>query len=483
MNLAKLIFDANHDNENHLAFIETGYQLTYKELRIGSQNFADTLRALGIQAGDVLLISMFNSIDVPVIFFGCLIAGVKAAFVDRDNRDLLIEKDLRRASIINNRILIDGETIALDNSPNLEDSNLPIVYHDWDDDDVCIMLCTGGTTTGTGKLACHHHGTLMHIANTHKNLYSIDHSSVVMGTPKLNFGYGLAINMIMTMISGATSVIYNALIKGSTIFDMMKQHKVTHFFGNPTIYKILLSTKGHSLSPTVKYAISSSEPLPDIIIKSFRMLHGITILNAYGSSETITNCCILEDKEKALNGNIGKPLPGYKFKIVDDDLNECPKNQPGVLMIHCDQTARSYFQISSHENFRNGWYYTNDVVYQDDDGDYHFINRKNQYVKINSKWTSASIIEDNLLSLPEVDDCTVIFSNDQFGLLTSYAYVMLKPECKHLTQADIRSAILKKSVESQNVPGHVFFVGTLPRSERNKRVINKIILDQAVLVT
>ena len=481
MNLAKLVFDINKDNEDRYAFVDLKYLLTYKDLRICSHNFADVLRTLGIKPGEKVLVSMTNTSEIPIVFYGCMIAGVTAIFVDSNDNDLT-QSILRftRATIFNSRIVVDDQGGIEYTIYNPVDSKVPVEYYNWQADEESVMLCTSATT-GLSKLACHHHGTLMHIAETHRNLYNIDHSSVIMGTPKLSFGYGLAINMIMSPINQATSVIYDRLITASTIFELLRDCKVTHFFANPTIYKLLLSTKAYSFSDSVKYAISSSEPLPDIIVKTFRMMHGVTILNAYGSSETITNCCVLDDKNLASDGNIGRPLPGYEFRVVDDDGNECADGTPGVLMIRCDNIARRYYNTEHAACFRDGWYYTNDVVYKDDNSNYYFINRKNQFVKIRSKWTSASIIENLMLALDEVDECTVIFDTNEYGLLEAVAYVVSKdPEIK---QEQIRGKMLAKQIESQNVPGTIYFVSALPRSQRNKRVINKEILDKAVIAT
>ena len=481
MNIAQLVFDTNKDNEDKHAFVDRKYLLTYRDLRICSHNFADVLRTLGIKSGEKVLVSMTNTTEIPIVFFGCMIAGVTAIFVDRNDNDLE-QSILRftRATIFNSRIVVDDQGGIEYKIYNTVNPELPIEYYDWQADEESVMLCTSATT-GLSKLACHHHGTLMHIAETHKNLYNINNSSIIMGTPKLSFGYGLAINMIMSPINQATSVIYDRLVSGSTIFELLQDCKVTHFFANPTIYKLLLGTKAYSLSTSVQYLISSSEPLPDIIIKTFRMVHGLTILNAYGSSETITNCCVLDDKNLASDGNIGRPLPGYEFKIVDDDMNECADGTPGVLMIKCDNTARRYYNTDHAACFKDGWYYTNDVVYKDDNDYYHFINRKNQFVKIRSKWTSASIIENLMLAMDEVDECTVIFDTNEYGLLEAVAYVVRKdPE---INQEQIRGKMLAKQIESQNVPSTIYFVSALPRSQRNKRIINKDILDKAVIAT
>ena len=458
-------------NLNSLAFVDGQGSLTYDNVFKAAAGYRTYLSNNKVNAGDYIVVAIQNTRAVPIVFYACMLGGFVPIFMDSaDAAGIQRVKDITRAKFIISNEYGDNFIAFPETSILAHESNEWVPYS-WDANQCAFMLCTSATT-GAFKLVKHRHSTLFKIAKSHIGLYGISSDSVIMGTPKLSFGYGLAVNMVMSAWAGATSIVYDVGISAHAIFNYINSNKVTHFFANPTVYKVLLQSNHNTFTKSLLYCISSSEPLPDVLIDKFKNKFNITLLNAYGSSETITNCCVIDNTESAGNSSIGYPIEGYQFKIVDDNFNLVEIGQPGVLMIQTDMISDGYY--GTDENFYNGWYYTNDICYKDLNGEYHFVNRKNQYVKIASTWTSASEIENLVLKVNGVKDVTVAFDTNEHGLTEAVAYVTVETDLK---PHEIRAQLVKTAA-SHLVPKKVHVVNELPRTARNKRIFNNATLEK-----
>ena len=462
-------------NLKKVAFVDGEGSLTYDNVFKAASGYQQFLSSKGVASGDYIVVAIQNTRAVPVAFYACMLGGFIPIFMDSaDVNGIQRVKDLTNAKFIISDEHRNGFT-AFDETSILAHESILWSPYDWSADQTAFMLCTSATT-GAFKLVKHKHSTLFKIAQSHLGLYNISSDSVIMGTPKLSFGYGLAVNMIISAYNNATSIVYDVNISAGSIANYINSNKVTHFFANPTVYKFLLQSNHVKFPTSLEYVISSSEPLPDILIDKFKSRFNLTLLNAYGSSETITNCCIIQDASAVGNSSIGYPIDGYQFKIVNDQMDPVSIGQPGVLMIKTDMISDGYF--GTDENFYDGWYYTNDICYKDLNGEYHFVNRKNQYVKIASTWTSASEIENFVLAVEGVKDVTVAFDTNEHGLTEAIAYVTVD---KNIKSHEIRAQLVK-NVASHLVPKKVHVVDELPRTARNKRIFNNATLEQLLNV-
>ena len=168
------------------------------------------------------------------------------------------------------------------------------------------------------------------------------------------------------------------------------------------------------------------------MIRVWKEATGVTIFEGYGQTETVL--CIgtfpcMESKP----GSMGKPAPGWRIELHDDDGRPVPIGQEGRIAIALDPRPVGLFReyIGSEEendrSFVNGWYYTGDKAYMDETGYYWFIGRDDDVIKSSGYRIGPFEVESALLEHPAVQEAAVVGSPDVIRGLVVKAFVVLAP--------------------------------------------------------
>ena len=483
-NYAEYVFNYNADRYNKSAYIDKHGSMTFGQLSDDSHAFAQQLCMNGIGAGDFVMLALPNTKQFPVAFLGCIIVGAVIVTVDPD-----LDKDsvANLANKTSAKCIVSTDTFhKISQVPVFIDIDQPVVYqskityHYYDPDDLVMLLCTSATT-GEPKLVKHRSRLLFDIVELVRNSdFNITDTSVVMCTSKISFGYSLTNNMIVALSTGATAIIFDSTISPTNVINLVNEHQVTHLFASPPVYNLMLNKKDLQLPLHLRVLVCAGESLPRTLETNFKEKYKIPIFNVYGWSE-MPWIAIVNDLKNHRVGSIGKALPGLQFKILDPDGKDCAVGVPGVLFVHTSKTSNGYYSATESQNlaFADGWFKTDDVVYQDQDGFYFFVNRNGLYVKINSTWTSAQEIENLLWSTGKINDCTVVFDKTDDGIFEALAFVVIKEEIQTTNIVLQLRSDLTKIAKSNQIPKKIYTLLALPRSKRNKRIIDKKILEEA----
>ena len=484
-NYSEYIFEKNKNRASAVAYIDSTGTTTFGELSGSTHLFAKKLRSLGVSPGDMIVVSIPSSRKFPVVFLACITIGAIPVLIDDDSDLELLERQCQRVDakfIIGKSNHVVNGTVSI-NTDNIDLSNTDAtgLYHEYHSDDLLFLNCSSGST-GDPKLVRQRHGIMFDIcATVRESNYKLDPDSVIMCTGKLNFGWGLSNALVLAVECGCSAVIYDKLLTGTNLINTVNSAKITHIFANPTVFRLMMRKRNKHTNSHFCCAVSTTEPLPRAIYNEFKQWSGLEIFDTYGSSEMFWTA-IGNDYDQHCVGSIGKPFYKFQCRIVDENNQDCAINQPGMLLVHTATMADGYYDNAqaNAKSFVQGWYRTGDIVYQDQNGFYFFINRKDQYVKINSCWTSAAEIENLLLETKLIQDCTVVFDQDSNGQTQSVAYVV-PADSRVLDSAKVRGR-LSKIAKSHQMPGKILFMKLIPRSSRNKRIIHKSLLDEAYLV-
>ena len=466
-NYAKFLIDQieSCNIQAHFAYIDSKLRLTYKEL---AKKINGTMHALNQQhlvAGDYVILLPTDPTQFPILFLSCIAFGIIP---------LLIDDNTSTSTVDSLCLQIGAKTILTNIAP--VDTEQALLYHQHTDDSVAFMLCTSGTT-GNPKIVKHKHRCFFDIINATRGRYNINNTSVILATSKMSYGYGLFLNIIIGLASRCTVVLLDKTPTPTSICKKLEKYKITHFFTNPTMLSWIVNKSTISkLNTELQFVISSSEPLPPTLITRFYNKFRINLYNGYGASELLSNV-IINDNLHNRFGSIGKPISGFEFLIVDQNGSQCGPNQPGVLLCKAPNICIGYLgrETSVDQDFPNGWFHTNDIVYIDEDGFYFYVGRKGQHVKISGQWTSAAEIENVIYSSGLVHECTVIFDINKHGLTSSTAYIVPCDNTKILPY-ELRANLLL-SYSSHLVPKEIRLMKSLPRTSRNKRIIDPLILE------
>jgi 2-aminobenzoate-CoA ligase len=168
-------------------------------------------------------------------------------------------------------------------------------------------------------------------------------------------------------------------------------------------------------------------------------------------------------------GAIGKVVPGYEARVVDDDGNEVPRGTVGRLAV-AGATGCRYLDDARQANYvRDGWNYPGDAFTQDEDGYFFFRARADDMIITSGYNVGGPEVEDALLRHPAVAECGVIGKPDETRGMIVKAFCVLKPG--HSGDAAMVKALqdhVKASIAPFKYPREIEFVASLPRTETGK---------------
>jgi crotonobetaine/carnitine-CoA ligase len=169
--------------------------------------------------------------------------------------------------------------------------------------------------------------------------------------------------------------------------------------------------------------------------------------------------------------SVGRPLAGTEFKLVDADDNEVPVGEPGQLCVRRSGPdprkglCRGYLDNPEATNqvWRNGWFYTGDILRRDEDGRYYFVDRIKHMIRRSGQNMAAAEIEAVLQGHPAVFEVAVVPVPDEIRQEEPLACVVLASgfEGNMETAASIFE-LASKELAYFKAPGWIVFMDSLP---------------------
>jgi benzoate-CoA ligase len=491
-NAAHDLLSRNASRSDKVAYIDgaSGATLTYGELTEQAHRFANALRAQGIAPESRVMMAMLDTPEWPVVFLGCILAGVVPVaantlltakdfeFMLRDSRAqvLFVSKPLLPTfeplvgEIATLRsVVVAGESAHGSVAAMIGSGSGEHTVASTSSDDACFWLYSSGST-GTPKGTVHLHSHLIHTAELYgRGVLGIREDDVVFSAAKLFFAYGLGNALTFPMSVGATTVLWPARPTPADVFGVLTKYKPTVFCGVPTLYAALLAQTERPKKSDLKLRVctSAGEALPAEIGKRWTADYGCEILDGIGSTEML-HIFLSNRPGEVRYGTTGKPVPGYDLRIVADDGRECADGEIGELQIKGPSAALMYWnnRAKTKATFAGEWTKSGDKYTRDADGFYTYGGRSDDMLKVGGIYVSPFEVEACLMTHPAVLEAAVIGAMDNDGLVKPKAYVVLKEG----QQAD--EALLQSHVKSQlapyKYPRWIEFTDALPKTATGK---------------
>ncbi|CAK7064961.1 MAG: Long-chain-fatty-acid--CoA ligase [Desulfovibrio sp.] len=340
------------------------------------------------------------------------------------------------------------------------------------EEQLALLQYTGGTT-GTPK------GVMLSHANQYANaIQSSMYLGVLKNAPQVFCGllpffhvYGLATCLLMPTYFKAACVPIPRYDPGD-LLGLIERHKISVFPGAPSVYLSLLQHKDlqkYDLS-SLKYGISGSAPIPASALEKFNELSGCKVVEGYGLTESSPITHITPALSMQKFGSIGLPLPGTRARIVDMDVGtiEVPVGELGELIVKGPQVMRGYYNRPDETAgaLRNGWLYTGDIAYMDEDGYFFIVDRKKDMAIVGGYNVYPREIDEVLLAHPGVKEavCVAIAHPTRGEMIKAF---VVPKDGVTLTVADI-VAYCRKQLAGFKVPRQVEFREDLPRAATGK---------------
>ena len=339
-----------------------------------------------------------------------------------------------------------------------------------------ILFTSGSTDFPKGVILTH----LNICSNTESiikylNLTSEDIIGVV-----LPFYYCYGLSLLHTHLRTGGSIVLNSnfIFLGSVINDL-KKYRCTGFAGVPSHFQILLrksQTFTTTEFPDLRYVTQAGGKLHDVFIKEFQeSFPRITFFVMYGQTEATARLAYLPPEwlgEKM--GSIGIEIPGVTLKVLNAQNLPVKEGEVGEIVAKGDNIMKGYYNDpeATQLALKDGWLFTGDLAKRDKDGFIYLVGRKKEIIKVGGRRVSPKEIEEVILSVHEVIDCTVEGIFDEILGEGIKASVVLKEGCDRL---DIKEKILKmckKKLSLFKIPQIICFENMINMNSAGKKMKN-----------
>ncbi len=335
-------------------------------------------------------------------------------------------------------------------------------------DDIALLAFTSGTT-GAPKAVVHtHRDVLAACESWPRHVLKATPDDVVTGSPPLAFTFGLGGLLLFPMWAGASIYYPDANYNPETMVRQMREHGVTICYTAPTFYRQMAPHAQAIGIPTLRTCVSAGEALPDATRQLWKRATGIEMLDGIGATEMF-HIFISSAGADVRAGAIGKVVPGYQAKVVDEEGKELPRGQVGKLAVIGPTGCRYMDDARQTRYVPDGWNRPGDAFVQDADGYFHYQSRDDDMIITAGYNVGGPEVEDCLLTHPAVAECGVIGKPDEERGMIIKAIVVLKVgEVGDAAMVKTLQDHVKNSIAPYKYPREIEFVTALPRTETGK---------------
>ncbi|MDN5340834.1 MAG: acetyl-CoA synthetase [Euryarchaeota archaeon] len=353
--------------------------------------------------------------------------------------------------------------------------NLPGMHRTKATDPLLIFFTSG--TTGEPKMVLHNHSYPLGHLVTAQLWHDLHPNDLHLTISDTGWGKSAWGKLFGQWIVGACIFVYD--IRGrfhaTEILPLLEKYGVTTFCCPPTIYRMLILADLDKFDlADLRHCCSAGEALNPEVIRAWEEGTGRTIYEGYGQTETVL-CIGTLPGMKIKPGSMGRPMPGWHVELHDDDGNPVGVGEEGRIAIKLDPRPVGLFSgylNNDDENrkvFSNGFYYTGDKAYMDEDGYFWFIGRDDDVIKSSGYRIGPFEVESALMEHPAVQEAAVVGSPDVLRGLVVKAFIVLKPGYRPTESLvkDIQKQV-KRVTAPYKYPRLIEFVESLPKTISGK---------------
>lgn len=475
---------------------------TFEQLDETSNRCAVMLQSQGFQAGDVLFLFLPKRPELFVALLGALkLRLIVAVLFPNIGEEAIRERleDSRAAGVITcqgylrrlaaackglqaqQKILVTGDAGSLPTEmlpfdrlleqaePHFEVAMTP-------PETPSLLHYTSGST-GRPKGVLHTHGGILHQYATVTEVLGLTAADRYWCTADQGWITGTTYGVIGPWSAGITQVHFEGGYNAEHWLTILEQEQITTWYTAPTALRMLMREpeelfQKHSLA-ALRTIFSVGEPLNPEVIVWGRTALGKQIYDTWFQTETGAIMIANRPGQHVKPGSMGTPACGIEPAILDDAGNPLPPNQQGQLCLKTGWPSMfvTYLhnQAAYSSKFRNGYYLTGDMAWQDNDGYYWFVGRSDDVINTAGHLVSPFEIESALLELPEIAESAALGIPDELLYEKVVVYICLHQGVEQTPQLALKVRLhVAKRVASIATPQEVCFVERVPKNRSGK---------------
>ena len=208
--------------------------------------------------------------------------------------------------------------------------------------------------------------------------------------------------------------------------------------------------------------------MPVEVMHAFNQKYGVKILEGYGLSETSPVASFNHLNREPKAGSIGTPIWGVEMKVLDGEGKEAVQGELGEIVIRGHNVMRGYYKRpeATNEAIRNGWFYTGDIAYVDEEGYFFIKDRVKDMILRGGFNVYPREIEEVLYGHPAIAEAAVLGMPDEALGEEIKAVVVFKPG-QSATPDEI-AQYCKARLAAYKYPRTVEIRETLPKTATGK---------------
>ncbi|KAF1713596.1 long-chain-fatty-acid--CoA ligase [Pseudoxanthomonas sangjuensis] len=504
------------------AFSNFGKTFSYAEIDELSRQFAGYLLGeLKLKKGDRVAIMMPNCLQYPIALFGTLRAGltvvnVNPMYTPRELKHQLVDSGASVLLVVDNfghtvqqvahetplkQVITTGlgDLLGFPKGPLINfvlkyvkkmvpDYALPGAIRfndvlklgkayalpkiDIEPDDIAFLQYTGGTT-GVAKGAMLTHRNL--VANMQQasawlgTVLQPGQETIITALPLYHIFALTANGLVLMKIGGLNHLITNPRDMPGFVKELQKV-RFTAITGVNTLFNGLLNTPGFDQLDfsSLKLTLGGGMAVQRAVAEKWKKVTGVTLVEAYGLTETSPAACINPLDLKDYNASIGLPIPSTDVCVKADDGRRLPAGEVGELCVKGPQVMKGYWQRpdeTANVIDADGWLHTGDMAKMDANGFFYIVDRKKDMILVSGFNVYPNEIEDVIAGMPGVLEVAAIDVPDEKSGEAVKVFIVRKDPA--LTAEQVKE-FCRENLTGYKQPKHVEFRNELPKTNVGK---------------
>ncbi|HEV7476735.1 MAG TPA: AMP-binding protein [Burkholderiales bacterium] len=476
---------------------------TFRDIQVAANRLSNALSALGVKRGDrvalllpqrpetaiaYMAIFQMGAIALPLshlfgpdaLEYRLEHAGASVAIAEPTTLpNLLAIKD--RLSQLKHVIGVDVAGV-LDWKKLLDKGSSDFHPVDTSAEDPALIVYTSGTT-GPPKGALKAHRVMLGNVPgfVHSHDFFPQKGDMFWSPADWAWTGGLMDALLPAWLFGVPILGYRGRFDAEKAYYLLEKYAIRNSFLFPTALKLMMKAVPE---PRAKYRLnlrsimSAGESVGVTVIEWAREQLGVTINEMFGQTEinyVVGNCHAAWPVKP---GSIGRPYPGHKVAVIDDQGNEVPRGELGEIAVNrsCNGTRDPVFFLeywknekATRDKFIGEWGCTGDQGRMDEDGYLWYQGRSDDVIKSSGYRIGPAEIESCLVKHPAVANAAVIGKPDATRGAIVKAFIVLQPgnvPSDKLTE-EIQNHV-RGRLAPYEYPREIEFIDALPMTTTGK---------------
>ena len=495
---------------------------TYAETYTRSRQAAFQLWNSGLRKGDRVVLVSENQPEWCIAYLAASQIGCAVVPLDAQTpiKEVLAiaEFTTAKAMLISDVVLTKSGTQLIDTDIHLQninkfneivnsDEEIPTDFPNVEinPDTVASIIFTMGTTVDAKGAMLTHGGFISNVQAVAKALPPTDAERILSSLP-LYHALSFSCSLLMALYSGTTATYVNAL-RPTTLLKTMREDKTTAFIGVPRLFQMLQSTierqasreetSGETLAERaqtvmgghIRVLVSGGAALSDAVYDGFQKF-GMTLYQGYGMTETAPVLSV-NPYLNSKRGSVGPAVEGVEFEIANPNSDGI-----GEIIAKGPSNMKGYYENphATENAIRDGWLYTGDLGYIDEDGYLYITGHcKDIIVPASGKNIYPVELEALYQNTPSIAEMCVVGIPYDDGSDTAIQAVIVPTDNNKMTEAEIQNHLQKTAKQlpsyQQFHKTHLFQdalpkteSGTIDRKRVKEQLVKHLADEQAAVI-